>query len=81
MIERNNPMPHETARAATARKKLDHAERVAHDLAAGLAELALDASEDRPGAAKALATRRGEIQAAERNVARFARGRCPCRAP
>ena len=55
-------------RAPGARAKLEQAERIVTDLAADVAELALEASEGKAGAEKALAAHRAKIDVAERQV-------------
>ena len=55
-------------RAPAARAKLNQAETLLAALKAEIAVLALGASEDKPGAEKALVAHRGKIEAAERNA-------------
>jgi hypothetical protein len=64
MMANPSPIP----RAPAVRAKLDQAEEVLADLTAALASLALEASEGKRDAEKALAAHRIKIEAAERQV-------------
>ena len=69
-----NPQKHDgTARAPAAREKLQQAEAVLAELEADVALLALEASEGKAGADKALAGHRSKIETAARSVSELNR--------
>jgi hypothetical protein len=68
VFEMNPPKHDGTPRAPAAREKLQQAEAVLAELEADVALLALEASEGKAGAEKALASQRSKIETAARSV-------------